>query len=126
MPSRGSLKKCIQLAVASFREGYADTVVITGNRAAKYYSFWFRAEFDGKCACTPTFRPRIVLCCTGGELASIIATTQLELGLTPTLDDPERGSEDEASQTDPLEENTDNGDPATLDERQQPGNDPAS
>jgi len=120
MPERGSLKRCVEIAIGCFRNGYSDTIVITGNRAAKYYTFMFRAEFDGKVLASPTFKPRIVLCCTGGELASIIATgqDQLSLDLQPKL----IGGDDQepAEQTSLLTTGGPDAPVETLEEREQP------
>jgi hypothetical protein len=118
MGQRGSLKQCLLLGIESFRAGYSDTIVITGNRAAKYYTLWFRSEFEGKLACSPTFKPRIVMCVTGGELASIIGIGQTQLSLT--LPPPEERGEHihNPNQIDLLQENDIHECHQTLEERQ--------
>jgi hypothetical protein len=125
MPIRGSLKQCIRHAVETFKSGYSDTVVITGNRAAKYYTLFLRTEFDATLALKPHWKTRVVLCCTGGELASIIDITRQQLQLFSEDDIKEIGHTPPPEQTTILKETNHDANPEALDKREQPRTDPA-
>ena len=82
MPFRGSLCKCVEAAIGRFKRGEGPYLTITHHGAAKYYTLYYEAELEAKAINRPNRTERIVMSCTGGELASIIGTAQMKLGLT--------------------------------------------
>jgi len=81
MPHRGSLKSCVEHAIERLRRQQCPYTIITANAAGKYYTLYHPSEYESRLLNKTTDRDHIVLCCTGGELASIIGTAQMKLEL---------------------------------------------
>jgi hypothetical protein len=82
MPHRGSLKSCVEHAIERLKLGQSHYVIITANAAGKYYTLFHPSEYESRLLNKPDNQDHIVLCCTGGELASMIGTAQMKLDLT--------------------------------------------
>lgn len=81
MPTRGSLKRCVEAAIERLHLGQCPYAIITANAAGKYYTLYHPSEYEAR-RLNKTIDPdHLVLCCTGGELASIIGTAQMKLDL---------------------------------------------
>lgn len=81
MPFRGSLKACIESGIERLRLGQSDYIVITTKHNHKYYTLYHPSEYDAKLLGHPHLQERIVITASGGELASIIGTAQMQLNL---------------------------------------------
>lgn len=81
MAFRGSLKQCVEQGIDRLRAGRADVIIITNREGAKYYTLYYPSELDAKLLNHPTMKERVVITATGGEMASIIGTAQMSLGL---------------------------------------------
>ena len=81
MPFRGSLKACVEAGINRLRLGQTELVIITHRERAKYYTLYHPSELDAKLIAHPTMEERIVITATGGELASIIGTAQMQLDI---------------------------------------------
>jgi hypothetical protein len=81
MPHRGSLKSCVEHAIARLKLGQCPYAIITANAAGKYYTLYHPSEYESRLLNKHHDEDHIVLCCTGGELASMIGTAQMTLNL---------------------------------------------
>jgi hypothetical protein len=81
MPHRGSLKSCVEHAIERLRLGQCWFAIITATASGKYYTLYHPSEYESRLLNKPHDKDHIVLCCTAGELASIIGTAQMKLNL---------------------------------------------
>lgn len=87
MPFRGSLCRCVESAIGRLRRVECDFVVITANHNGKYYTLYHPSEYEARLINKPLSKDHLVLRCTGGELATMIGTAQMNLNLEEKTDD---------------------------------------
>ncbi len=98
MSTRGSLTKCVDLMGTLFSQGRYHRLYIMKSSAGKYYTLLTSDEFIAKMASPNKTSHRLILCCTMGELRSILANNKTDLFDVPPgrprVSNPNAGAED--------------------------------